>query len=468
MVTIARRNRSPWVWIVLAGVGLLVIGGLWLASPRVLASSPQDGLTGAANDTIISVTFGRPMDPASVQGHFSVRPTVPGRFVWQGDEMQFVPSQPWPDGSKVQVSLSSGALSRLFLPLLEGRDWTFEVGAPRLIYAALSQGGAQLFDRDLSDAAGEVLTKAPRGVLDYAVASETGDLIYLTSAVKGGQAVHRVDVRSGEDEFLMDCPSEGCRHLQLSPDGAWLTLEAQSGPSGSPTGPGEVWAAPTDGSRSPFRFGERSHDLRNALWSADSKLAVYDATGQAMLVFASPPDFQLVAKIPNKLGEMGAWSSDGKYLVYPEIVFVNQTATPGPTSSGAPDFYSHIFRFDIATGGVTDMSGHEGGLIEDASPAYSPDGKWIAFARKSLEPARWTLGRQLWLMRSDGSQSRPLTSQPVMNYATFAWRPDSARLVYVQSDQADPSRPPELGWLDVITGQTHALLVGGYAPKWIP
>ena len=42
MVTIARRNRSPWVWIVLAVVGLLLVGGLWLASPRVLSASPQD------------------------------------------------------------------------------------------------------------------------------------------------------------------------------------------------------------------------------------------------------------------------------------------------------------------------------------------------------------------------------------------------------------------------------------------
>ena len=74
----------------------------------------------------------------------------------------------------------------------------------------------------------------------------------------------------------------------------------------------------------------------------------------------------------------------------------------------------------------------------------------------------------MWLMRADGSQARPLTSQPVMNYSTFAWRPDSAVMVYVQSDQTDPSRPPELGWLDVATGQTHMLVEGGYSPEWTP
>ncbi len=468
MVTIGRQRRSPWVWVVLAAVAMFVVGLLWLAAPRIVSSAPDDGLTAAANDTVISITFSRPMDQASVQSHFSIAPDLPGRFLWQGDELRFVPARPWPDGATVRISLSSGALSRLFLPLLTGREWSFEVGAPQLIYAVVSQGGPQLLRRDLSEAEDTPLTGAPRGVLDYAVASQTGDLVYLTSSVEGGQAIHRVDVRSGLDKLLMNCPSEGCRRVQLSADGAWLTVEAQIGPQGSPTGPGEVWVARLDGTGNASRLGEPGHDLRNALWSPDGKLAVYDATGQAMLVFASPPGLQLLAQIPNKLGEMGAWSPDGRYFIYPEIVFIDQTATPADNPSGEPDFYSHIFRYEIETGSVADLSGTENGLIEDASPAYSPDGAWIAFARKSLEPLRWTLGRQLWMMRADGSQARPLTSQPTMNYSTFAWRPDSAVLVYVQSDQADPSRLPELGWLDVSTGQTHPLVDGGYAPKWSP
>lgn len=468
MVSLERRRRSTWVWWVPAGVVLLVAVGLWLAAPRIVAVTPMDGLTGAATDTTVSITFNRPMDAASVKSHFSIQPVVPGRVVWEGDVMRYEPTQPWPEGARVHISLSSGALSRLFLPLLTGREWGFEVGAPRLIYTAQSQAGAQLLGRDLSEGQGDALTHAPLGVLDYAVASNTGDLVYLTSTTQGGRAVHRLDIRSGADSFLMDCPAEGCRRLQLSPDGTWLTLEAQSGPQGSPTGPGEVWAAPTEGNQKAVRLGESGHDLRSALWSPDGKLAVYDATGQAVLVLAGPPDFMPLSEIPNKLGEMGAWSPDGKYLIYPEIVFLDQTATPAATPSVEPDFYSHIFRYEIQTGGVTDLSGHENGLIEDASPAYSPDGHWIALARKSLEPARWTLGRQLWLMRADGSQARPLTSQPVMNYSTFAWRPDSTVLVYVQSDQADPSRLPELGWLDVATGQTHSLVDGGYSPTWTP
>jgi TolB protein len=468
MVTIGRRRRSPWLWVGLAVAAVLVIGGLWLAVPRLVSTSPPDGLADAANDTAVTLTFSRPMDHASVQGHLSLQPNVPGRFVWQGNELSFVPTEPWEDGVSVRVSFSPGAISRLFLPLLTGHDWSFQVRAPRLIYAEQEQAGAQLFTRDLGEGQGEMLTSAPLGVADYSSAEGSGDVFYLTPSVEGGQAVHSVDVRTGSDRSVMACPSVGCRRLGLSRDGTWLTLEAQPGPQGSPTGPGEVWAAPVDGSQDAQRLGAPGHDLRNALWGPGDRLAVYDATGSTMLVFDGPPDFNVLAEIPNKLGEMGAWSPDGRYLIYPEIVFINPTATPSAGAAREPEYYSHIFRYDIETDQTTDLSGGSSGLIEDASPAYSPDGRWIAFARKSLVPARWTLGRQLWLMRADGSQARPLTSQPVMNYSTFAWRPGSTALVYVQSNQADPTKPPELGWLDVSTGQTHSLVQGGYAPSWIP
>jgi hypothetical protein len=468
MVTLAERRRSPWIWVVLALVALSVAGGLWLAAPQIVDATPEDGLSDAANDVVISVAFNRPMDPASVQDHFSTDPAMSGRFIWAGDEMRFVPSSPWPNGALVHVQLTAGARSRLFLPLLFGRDWSFQVGAPRLIYMARSQGGPQLFGRDLSDQAADRLTGAPLGVLDFAAAEESGDLLYLSPTVGGDQSVHRVDIRTGLDESILPCPTSGCRRIQLSPDGTWLTVEAQSGPQGSPTGPGEVWAAPTDGAADPIRLGDPGHDLRNSLWGPDGGLAVYDSTSQTMLILDGPPSFTLVAQIPNKLGEMGTWSPDGRFFTYPEIIFIDQAATPETSASTEADYYSHLFRYDIRTGQVDDLSGDSSGLIEDASPAYSPDGTWIAFARKSLEPARWTLGRQLWLMRANGSQAGPMTSQPIVNFSTFSWRPDSQVLVYVQSDQTDPSRPTEMGWLDVTTGRTHSLVEGGYAPTWIP
>lgn len=108
------------------------------------------------------------------------------------------------------------------------------------------------------------------------------------------------------------------------------------------------------------------------------------------------------------------------------------------------------------------------GLVEDASPVYSPDGQWIAFTRKYLEQDRWTLGRQLWAMRADGSGAHPLTDEPDFNHSALAWSPDSGGLVYMRFDETNPTQASEI-WLVGSDGEgARRLVVGGYLPRWIP
>jgi TolB protein len=56
-------------------------------------------------------------------------------------------------------------------------------------------------------------------------------------------------------------------------------------------------------------------------------------------------------------------------------------------------------------------------------PAWSPDGKWIAFVR----------GCQVWLMRPDGSGQRPLTSSSSQYKGGPAWSPDGRTIAFVAS-----------------------------------
>jgi TolB protein len=69
---------------------------------------------------------------------------------------------------------------------------------------------------------------------------------------------------------------------------------------------------------------------------------------------------------------------------------------------------------DVATGDVTDLS-FFGGL-----PRWSPDGEWIAY---------WGPGRQVHVMRADGTDSRQVTSMEGMaNYPV--WSPDGEWIVF--------------------------------------
>ncbi|MGH9651398.1 MAG: TolB family protein, partial [Terriglobales bacterium] len=150
---------------------------------------------------------------------------------------------------------------------------------------------------------------------------------------------------------------------------------------------------------------------------------------------------------------------NGEYLLLPEIVFDEEQP-----AAQATVFSSHLFRVESETAIRQDLSL---GRVEDASPAYSPDGEWIAFGRKYLDE-RWTPGRQLWLMRADGTEPRPLTDEPDFNHSSISWNPDSGSLVYMRMSSVDPNLPSEI-WVTDLAGSAALLLAeGGYLPMWIP
>ena len=70
--------------------------------------------------------------------------------------------------------------------------------------------------------------------------------------------------------------------------------------------------------------------------------------------------------------------------------------------------------------------------LEDASPAFSPDGSRLAFARRFLDIGRWTPGRQLWVMTINTGNVKQLTQVPFYSHYDFTWSLDSQHLAYAR------------------------------------
>ena len=81
----------------------------------------------------------------------------------------------------------------------------------------------------------------------------------------------------------------------------------------------------------------------------------------------------------------------------------------------------------------------------DSAPAYSPDGKWLAFLRAEKDASGKPGKPQLWVMPTGGGEARRVTDNPI-GVEALEWSGDSTRLAYL-------ARVPEDGRYGTVEGR---------------
>jgi TolB protein len=89
---------------------------------------------------------------------------------------------------------------------------------------------------------------------------------------------------------------------------------------------------------------------------------------------------------------------------------------------------------------------------KDTAPAFSPDGKRIAFMSQ-----RDGAKHQIYVMNADGSDVRKLTDDPAMSFCNPQWSPDGKRIAYY-TDKGD--RKDQV-WVMNADGSNKTLLTAG-------
>jgi Tol biopolymer transport system component len=483
-----------WYIILLILLALLIASSAFLLwrIPRLLEVSPTHGTRRVSAGEPLHLRFSRHMQTDSIAAHLQIEPAREGTFAWEENTLSFTPDTPWPSGITVTVRLKAGAYAAGFpaLPTTSGKSWSFSISKPLLAYLWPANLPADIYALD--PVSGETLRVTEgANVQDFSVSAD-GTTLYYSAITGAGKAdLYRLNWREAvgtehqvetgkmvaKDEQkqatgtiqppgqsaairILACLDANCHAVQISPTGEYLAYERIPIESpGQPAYP-QVWLLSMNGGE-PVLAGNPVHETILPDWSSSGKLAFYDTTAQAFVLL--DPRSQETRLFLNQTGEQGDWTANGQAYVAPEITFVttlNTTEIPN----------SRLLRFDWATSQITDLTGAAN--LEDSSPAFSPDGKRLAFARRSLDPAQWTIGRQLWLSESDGNIPHPLLNADLdtldsFSHYDFAWKSDSSQLAYVRSNQDYPLDPPEL-WLVEANGLNRVqLVVGGYAPQWV-
>ncbi len=327
---------------------------------------------------------------------------------------------------------------------------------PVLFVRADAAGRAQLYRQDTAASTARRLSGQPAGdVLDFAAAPDGSRVAY--SVVDGARGSLRLVAADGDnDRELLSCPEAECSAPVWSPDGTRLIYERRplsgAGVLGSPR---LMWLDLDRGQTIPLvatavvAYGAR--------FSPDGAWLSYVSPGDEGVVFYRLAD-GAQRLLSSRVGRPAAFSPDSAAVIVSDIVLVAEATQESSRV--------YLYRVVLAEGGPEGRKRLSSDQpVDDSAPAWSPDGQWIVFGRA---PADTAAGRQLWLMRADGSEAHALTDEPGIFHGPPAWSPDGRVLLYQRYDLDDPVAAPGVWRLRLSDGALTLIAADGYLPAWLP
>ncbi len=206
-------------------------------------------------------------------------------------------------------------------------------------------------------------------------------------------------------------------HPVVSPDGAWIVFESSRGRAFEET---SLWIAPLRADAVAAQLTRGAIDAYPA-WTPDGRAIVYASAkdGAAFDLYRLAIDRGRAAGDPERLT-----SAPGNE-VSPSIAADGTIYYDSVTAGADGTVESHLERCDPG-GAIHALTAGPG----DTTPALSPDGTTLAFARPVDHHA--TKDADLWLLRIGDDHARQLVDLPLTDEGGPVWSPDG-RFVFATS-----------------------------------
>jgi Tol biopolymer transport system component len=232
----------------------------------------------------------------------------------------------------------------------------------------------------------------------------------------GDDLILVVDVESGHFEQVNVPPFT--YDVAFSPDGARMLYAVSRGLGfGS-----EVWMMDRDGQNREQVILAPAHIVAYPRWSLTGDRIAYIlisdsnvpfTVGELVLADSGGRNARVVAQADAGHGYPPVWSPDGERVAF----VVRENRESGAADVAASYLESNIYLADAASGRVCAVTRFEGALTE--SPAWSPDGMWLAFSANIDGVA------DVWLAEVSSGELYRVTQNADARYPV--WLPGEAR-----------------------------------------
>lgn len=280
------------------------------------------------------------------------------------------------------------------------------VRAPYIAYLSAETGGVrEVWRVPASGGTPEQITNTEGRVYDFAVSADGARLVYNVVNETRGADLWLMDRDGQNARMLVNCGADLCTVPAWSPAGGRIAFSREpAGLSpGSPNGPPRAWTVDLASGQAASLYQSSQVLGYGPTWSPDGRrLAFFDGSAQSIRLLDIGTGQEML--INTLMGTVGSWSPDGESMAYNDLNL----------ESGQPA--STLSRADFAAGSLTPLATQDETFSDFGPPVWSPAGEWLAVSARTREGGP---GKQIWLIKPDGSEWQPVTNDPGYTYGGY-------------------------------------------------
>ncbi|MDQ6844930.1 MAG: S9 family peptidase [Bacteroidota bacterium] len=236
---------------------------------------------------------------------------------------------------------------------------------------------------------------------------------------------------------------------QVSPDGKWVVYTVSMADSVKDKTNVDIWMVSWDGKQN-VQLTYSEDEESSPKWSPDGKYISFvsarngDTVSQIWLLDTRGGEAKKITSLKADLNEY-AWSPDGKKIAMSikdqDFSDTSKSKTRRPfvmdrylfkhdISGYSEGRYTHLYVFDMDTKKLDTLTK---GDYDEASPAWSPDGRQLAFVSNRTDNREQNENTDIWVMdATPGAAIKQLTTWPGSDQNP-QWSPDGKWIAYSSS-----------------------------------